>query len=171
MSDTAERALIHQFVDRRVDGVILRPGCESFERSYFAPGFEHEFNDSGVLGVSAVVAYQRYSAANLGLFAAILFPVVRSTVIWLLIIAGCWLLILVIIGIVLLMKFSRAVGGPKSLSGTRCPKCRKRSAMQETSRQFLHGNVKFNFDHYRVVYHCSACGHEQEQEELVDLKK
>jgi hypothetical protein len=42
----------------------------SFERSYFAPGVQHEFSDSGILGVSAVVAYQRYSAANLGLFAA-----------------------------------------------------------------------------------------------------
>jgi long-chain fatty acid transport protein len=42
----------------------------SFERSYFAPGLEHEFAENGILGVSAVVAYQRYSAANLGLFAA-----------------------------------------------------------------------------------------------------
>jgi len=43
--------------------------------------------------------------------------------------------------------------------------------MQETRREFLHGNVKFNFDHYRVVYHCTACGHEQEQEELVDQER
>ncbi len=42
----------------------------NFERQYFAPGIEHQFGDSGVLGVSAVIAYQRYSAANLGLFAA-----------------------------------------------------------------------------------------------------
>jgi len=42
----------------------------SFERQYFAPGFEHQLNDNGVLGVSAVIAYQRYSAANLGLTAA-----------------------------------------------------------------------------------------------------
>ena len=42
----------------------------SFERQMFAPGFEHQFSDSGVLGVSAVIAYQRYSAANLGLRAA-----------------------------------------------------------------------------------------------------
>jgi hypothetical protein len=42
----------------------------SFERSYFAPGLEQELGESGILGVSAVVAYQRYSAANLGLFAA-----------------------------------------------------------------------------------------------------
>jgi len=42
----------------------------SFERSYFAPGLEHQINDNGILGVSAVVAYQRYSAANLGMFAA-----------------------------------------------------------------------------------------------------
>jgi len=42
----------------------------AFERQYFEPGVEHRFSDSGVLGVSAIVAYQRYSAANLGLFAA-----------------------------------------------------------------------------------------------------
>jgi len=42
----------------------------SFERQYFAPGFEHQFTDNGILGVSAVIAYQRYSAANLGLYAA-----------------------------------------------------------------------------------------------------
>ena len=42
----------------------------SFERQMFAPGFEHHFSDSSVLGVSAVIAYQSYSAANLGLRAA-----------------------------------------------------------------------------------------------------
>ncbi len=42
----------------------------SFERQYFSPGFEHQYTDNGILGVSAVIAYQRYSAANLGLFAA-----------------------------------------------------------------------------------------------------
>lgn len=42
----------------------------AFERQYFSPGIEHQFADGGILGVSAVVAYQRYSAANLGLFAA-----------------------------------------------------------------------------------------------------
>jgi len=42
----------------------------SFERQYFAPGIERQFGDSGILGVSAVIAYQRYSAANLGLFSA-----------------------------------------------------------------------------------------------------
>jgi len=30
-----ERRIIHQFIDRRVDGIILRPSCEEFERSYF----------------------------------------------------------------------------------------------------------------------------------------
>ncbi len=30
-----ERRIIHQLVDRRVDGIILRPSCEEFERSYF----------------------------------------------------------------------------------------------------------------------------------------
>jgi len=33
--DTKERKIIHQLVDRRVDGVILRPSCEAFELSYF----------------------------------------------------------------------------------------------------------------------------------------
>ena len=42
----------------------------AFERQYFAPGVEHDLGDNGVLGVSAVIAYQRYSAAHLGLFAA-----------------------------------------------------------------------------------------------------
>jgi hypothetical protein len=59
-------------------GDYLSPGFESdavfqgtsFERQYFAPGFEHQFTDNGILGVSAVIAYQRYSAANLGLYAA-----------------------------------------------------------------------------------------------------
>ena len=41
-----------------------------FERQYFSPGIEREIGDGGVLGVSAIIAYQRYSAANLGLFAA-----------------------------------------------------------------------------------------------------
>ena len=34
-----------------------------------APGVQHQYADNGVLGVSAIVAYQRYSAASLGLFA------------------------------------------------------------------------------------------------------
>lgn len=59
-------------------GEFFLPGSESesnykgtsLERQYFAPGFEHQFSDNGVLGVSAVIAYQRYSAANLGLLAA-----------------------------------------------------------------------------------------------------
>ncbi len=59
-------------------GEYLSPGFESdavfqstnFERQYFAPGFEHQFANNGILGVSAVIAYQRYSAANLGLYAA-----------------------------------------------------------------------------------------------------
>jgi hypothetical protein len=42
----------------------------SFERQYLAPGLERQFGDSGILGVSAVIAHQRYSAASLGLFAA-----------------------------------------------------------------------------------------------------
>ena len=60
------------------DSQFLWPGFEpekvyqgtSFDRQYFAPGIEHEFTEGSVLGVSAVVAYQRYSAASLGLTAA-----------------------------------------------------------------------------------------------------
>jgi long-chain fatty acid transport protein len=59
-------------------GDYLLPGFESdaiyqgssFERQYFSPGFEHQFANNSILGVSAVIAYQRYSAANLGLYAA-----------------------------------------------------------------------------------------------------
>lgn len=104
------------------------------------------------------------------LFAAILFPFFRSVVLWLSVVVACWLLLLGIGGLVLLLKFGRAVGGPRSLSFTRCPSCKKRRAMKETSREFLHENVKFNFDHYRVVYGCTHCGYQQEQEEHVDLK-
>jgi long-chain fatty acid transport protein len=42
----------------------------SFDRQYFSPGIEHEFSEGSILGVSAVIAYQRYSAASLGLTAA-----------------------------------------------------------------------------------------------------
>ena len=53
-------------------GVEPEPVYEGsmFERQYFAPGIQHQFSDSGILGVSAIVAYQRYSAANLGLLSA-----------------------------------------------------------------------------------------------------
>ena len=53
-------------------GVEPEPAFEgsALERQYFAPGVEHQLNANGVLGVSAVIAYQRFSAANLGLFAA-----------------------------------------------------------------------------------------------------
>jgi Zn ribbon nucleic-acid-binding protein len=105
------------------------------------------------------------------LFAAILLPPLRSILLGSLIIVACWLFAIMTVAFVLLVGFSRAVGGPKSLSGTRCPKCRKRSAMREMDREFLHGNVKFNFGHYRVVYRCVACGHQHEQEEHVDLKR
>ncbi len=62
----------------QTSGEYLLPGFESdavyqgtnFERQYFSPGFEHQFTDNGVLGVSAVFAYQRYSAASLGLYSA-----------------------------------------------------------------------------------------------------
>jgi long-chain fatty acid transport protein len=60
------------------DSEFLSPGFEpeavfqgtSFDRQYFAPGFEHEFAEGSILGVAAVIAYQRYSAASLGLTAA-----------------------------------------------------------------------------------------------------
>ncbi len=60
------------------DSEFLWPGFEpedvfqgtSFDRQYFSPGIEHEFAQGSILGVSAVVAYQRYSAASLGLTAA-----------------------------------------------------------------------------------------------------
>jgi len=41
-----------------------------FERRYFSPGFEQQVSDNGVLGVAAVIVYQRYSAASLGLTSA-----------------------------------------------------------------------------------------------------
>ncbi|MEJ2401279.1 MAG: hypothetical protein P8Y52_07790 [Xanthomonadales bacterium] len=53
-------------------GVEPEPVFEgsALERQYFAPGVEHQLSANGILGVSAVIAYQRFSAANLGLFAA-----------------------------------------------------------------------------------------------------
>ena len=56
----------------RWQGVQPEPAYQgtTFERQYFAPGFEHQYTDNGILGVSAIVAYQRYSAASLGLFSA-----------------------------------------------------------------------------------------------------
>lgn len=101
------------------------------------------------------------------LFASIFFPIVRHTVYALLIASVCGIVLLVTAGIILLILFNRGVAGPKALSGTRCPKCRKRRAIQEVSRRFLHGNSKVDFDHYKVVYCCSSCGHQQEQEEHV----
>lgn len=78
--------------------------------------------------------------------------------------------VLVGVGVLVLwFFFSRAVRGPKTLAGTRCPSCGKRRAMQEASREFLRGNVKFPFDHYKVVYRCVECGHEHEQEEHVPI--
>lgn len=41
-----------------------------FERQYFAPGFEHHLAENSVLGVAAVIAYQRFGTANLGLVTA-----------------------------------------------------------------------------------------------------
>jgi long-chain fatty acid transport protein len=60
------------------DSEFISPGFEpeavirgtSFDRQYFAPGIEHEFSEGSILGVAAVIAYQRYSAASLGLTAA-----------------------------------------------------------------------------------------------------
>jgi hypothetical protein len=60
------------------DSQYLWPGMETeasfqgttFDRQYFSPGIEHEFSKGSVLGVSAIIAHQRYSAASLGLTAA-----------------------------------------------------------------------------------------------------
>jgi long-chain fatty acid transport protein len=41
-----------------------------FERQYFAPGFEQHLADNSVLGVAAVIAYQRFSTARLGMVSA-----------------------------------------------------------------------------------------------------
>lgn len=40
--EAVERRIIHQLVDRRVDGIILRPSCEEFERSYFEEIWERD---------------------------------------------------------------------------------------------------------------------------------
>ncbi|WP_299460130.1 hypothetical protein [uncultured Gimesia sp.] len=77
------------------------------------------------------------------------------------------ILFLAIVVVVLFVFFSRGVQGPKSLSGTRCRKCGHRRVMQEVNREFLQGNVKTDFDHYKVIYRCTQCGHQQEQEEHV----
>lgn len=60
------------------DSEYLWPGVEpdagfqgtSFDRQYFSPGIEHQFSEGSVLGVAAIIAHQRYSAASLGLTAA-----------------------------------------------------------------------------------------------------
>ncbi len=41
-----------------------------FERQYFAPGFEHHLAQNSILGVAAIVAYQRFSTASLGMVSA-----------------------------------------------------------------------------------------------------
>ena len=102
------------------------------------------------------------------IFASAFFPTFRNTI---LIVGIGGILLLATVVFVLIYGVSRSLNGPKSLSGTRCRKCGKRRAMQDVRREFLHGNVKFNFDHYRVVYRCTACGDEREQEEYVDLKR
>lgn len=60
------------------DSEFLWPGDQTqtpfqgtrFDRQLLAPGIEHRFAENGVLGVSAIIAHQRYSAASLGLTAA-----------------------------------------------------------------------------------------------------
>jgi DNA-binding LacI/PurR family transcriptional regulator len=39
--DPLERTIIHHLVDRQVDGIILRPGSEEYEASYFAEIWQH----------------------------------------------------------------------------------------------------------------------------------
>lgn len=55
-----------------VDSVDYEPGFSTslFERQFFAPGFEQHLNDDSVLGVAAVIAYQRFSTASLGMMSA-----------------------------------------------------------------------------------------------------
>jgi long-chain fatty acid transport protein len=77
MESQPDTRINYQF-EWQADSQLLWPGFEpegifegtSFERQYFAPGMEHEFTEGSILGVSAVIAYQRYSAASLGLTAA-----------------------------------------------------------------------------------------------------
>jgi long-chain fatty acid transport protein len=59
-----------EFIRPDFDTVTPSYQGTSFERQYFAPGMEHDIGEGGILGVSAVIAYQRYSAAGLGLWAA-----------------------------------------------------------------------------------------------------
>jgi len=40
--ETLERQIIHQMVDRRVEGIILRPSSEEFEKSYFEEIWERD---------------------------------------------------------------------------------------------------------------------------------
>ena len=105
------------------------------------------------------------------LCASMLFPLVRYSVYVLLFALVCGVALLIGVGVILLILFNRGVAGPSSLSGTRCRACRARNAMQEVSREFLYGNVKVEFDHYRVVYCCSVCGKQAEQEEHVFPKQ
>ncbi|MDZ4728743.1 MAG: hypothetical protein SH820_02230 [Xanthomonadales bacterium] len=41
-----------------------------FERQYFTPGLEHQLAENSVLGVAAVIAYQRFSTSSLGMVSA-----------------------------------------------------------------------------------------------------
>lgn len=102
------------------------------------------------------------------IFASVFFPTFRNTI---LIVGIGGILLLATAVFVLLYAFIQALSGPKSLSGTRCLKCGKWRAMQEVSRQFLQGDVKFSYDHYRVVYRCAECVHEQKQVEHFARKR
>jgi len=76
--ESQQQSRINLQFEWQSDSEFLWPGFEqdtdfrgtSFDRQFFAPGFEHQFGASGVLGVSAIIAHQRYSAASLGLTAA-----------------------------------------------------------------------------------------------------
>jgi long-chain fatty acid transport protein len=76
--DARPETLMNSNFEWQSSGDFFVPGLEeqtsyigpSFERQLFAPGFEHQLNDNGILGVSAIIAYQSYSAAKLGLHAA-----------------------------------------------------------------------------------------------------
>jgi len=102
------------------------------------------------------------------IYASVFFPTFRTTI---LIVGIGGILLLAAVVFVILFGFSRALSGPKSLSGTRCRKCGKWRAMQEVSRQYLRDDVKFSYDHYRVVYRCTECVHEQEHVEHFARKR
>lgn len=102
------------------------------------------------IGVLAVIA------------GCVLFPFVRWIVVALVVAVP-----LLIISLIMLVGVLLNIGvrGPRSLAGRRCRECGKWRALQEYNRVFLHGNAKFPFDHFNVIYRCRYCHQTQVQEE------